>query len=84
MLRSAQRMASWTHLVRFVAREDKKVYLGQPVHPERDIGTDTYNGTESKVYQIEGSIFDGKVSEKILTIDHVRGVCVGPANNLAS
>ncbi|OZJ04426.1 hypothetical protein BZG36_02924 [Bifiguratus adelaidae] len=59
---------SWTHLIRFVAKEDAKVHLGQLVDTSRDVGLDSIEGTEIKAYEIEGSIFDGKVTDKRLTV----------------
>jgi 2-keto-4-pentenoate hydratase/2-oxohepta-3-ene-1,7-dioic acid hydratase in catechol pathway len=62
---------SWTHLIRFVAKEDSNIYLGQLVDTLRDIGLDSFNGTPIKAYQIDGSIFDGKVTDKQLTVDRL-------------
>ncbi|KAF9884833.1 hypothetical protein FE257_001176 [Aspergillus nanangensis] len=64
-------MPSWTHLVRFVAVEDNHIHLGQLVDPSRDVGKDTLNGVKIAVYLIEGSIFDGRVTETTLHIKQV-------------
>jgi hypothetical protein len=64
-------MPSWTHLVRFIAVEDSQVHLGQLVDTTRDVGLDSIDGVEIAVKVIEGTIFDGKVTEEIL---HVRQV----------
>ncbi|KAL4891190.1 2-keto-4-pentenoate hydratase [Aspergillus ambiguus] len=61
-------MTSWTHLVRFIAVEDSQVYLGQPVDTTRDVGQDSINGTEIAVHVINGTIFDGKVTNKIMHV----------------
>ena len=64
-------MPSWTHLVRFVALEDNQVHLGQIVDTAQDIGLQSVSKTEIKVYEIEGDVFDGKVTDNILTVHHV-------------
>lgn len=66
-------MSSWTHLIRFIALEDNQIHLGQLVDPPRDIGLDSLNGQEISVYLIDGTIFDGKVTNIIL---HVKQVCL--------
>lgn len=62
---------SWTHLVRFVATEDNHIRLGQLVDTNRDVGKDSVNGVEILVYLIEGSIFDGRVTDKIMHVKQV-------------
>lgn len=66
---------SWTHLVRFIAAEDHQIHLGQLVDTTRDVGPDTFDGANIPVFLIEGSIFDGRVTEKIL---HIKQVCSVP------
>ncbi|KAL2825364.1 hypothetical protein BDW59DRAFT_172441 [Aspergillus cavernicola] len=61
-------MPSWTHLVRFIAVEDNQVHLGQLVHPTRDVGRDSADGVGIAVYVIDGTIFDGRVTEEILHV----------------
>ncbi|CAI7670612.1 unnamed protein product [Penicillium pancosmium] len=61
-------MESWTHLIRFVAVEDGKIHLGQLVDSNRDVGEDSRNGYQIHARLIEGSIYDGKVGEKILKV----------------
>jgi hypothetical protein len=65
-------MSSWTHLVRFVAFEDDQDHLGQLVDPTRDVGLDSTNGVPIYAYKIEGSIYDGRVTEIAF---QVRKVC---------
>jgi hypothetical protein len=65
-------MPSWTHLIRFVAAEDGQPHIGQLVHASRDVGLDTLDGRETKAYLIVGNIFDGEVTETILTVKYVR------------
>lgn len=65
-------MSAWTHLVRFVAVEDDQVHLGQLVDPTRDVGLDSNNGVPVYALEIEGTIYNGKVTENTL---QVRKVC---------
>ncbi len=64
-------MARWTHLIRFVAKEDLAIHLGQLVDTSRDVGKDTAEGREVKAYHINGSIFDGVVTSVIYTVERV-------------
>ena len=64
-------MSSWTHLIRFIALEDNQIHLGQLVDPSRDIGLDSLNGQEISVYLIDGTIFDGQVTNTILHVKQV-------------
>ncbi|GKZ25973.1 hypothetical protein AbraIFM66951_001993 [Aspergillus brasiliensis] len=59
-------MTSWTHLIRFVAVEDNHIHLGQLVNTDQDVGKDSVNGVEIPVYLIEGTIFDGRVTDKLM------------------
>ncbi|KUM60877.1 hypothetical protein ACN42_g6229 [Penicillium freii] len=61
-------MSSWTHLVRFIAVEDSQVHLGQLVNTTRDVGRDSVDGVEIAVKAIEGTIFDGRVTDEILHV----------------
>ncbi|KAL4877856.1 hypothetical protein BJY04DRAFT_230298 [Aspergillus karnatakaensis] len=61
-------MPSWTHLIRFIAEEDSKVHLGQLVDTTRDVGQDTLNGEKIAAYLIDGTIFDGRITEHILHV----------------
>jgi hypothetical protein len=64
-------MPSWTHLVRFIAVEDSQEHLGQLVDTARDVGKDSFEGIKIAVYLIDGTMFDGRVTEQIL---HVKTV----------
>ncbi|RYC64505.1 hypothetical protein CHU98_g1701 [Xylaria longipes] len=55
------KMGNWTHLIRFIAKEDQQVHLGQLVDTTRDVGKDSVDGVEIKAYLVRGSIFDGKI-----------------------
>lgn len=62
---------NWTHLIRFIAEEDNQVHLGQ-IDPLIDIGLDIEAGKLVKANLVIGSAFDGKVSNKILTVKQVK------------
>lgn len=64
-------MAPWTHLIRFVAKEDHAVHLGQLVHTSRDVGKDATEGIEIKAYLINGTIFQGNVTGVVYTVERV-------------
>ena len=64
-------MPSATHIIRFVANEDHRVHLGQLVDTSRDIGLDSVDGKEIEAYLINGSIFDGIVTDKVYTVKHL-------------
>ncbi|KAJ6104880.1 Fumarylacetoacetase C-terminal-like protein [Penicillium sp. IBT 16267x] len=61
-------MSSWTHLVRFIAVEDSQVHLGQLVDTTRDVGRDSADGVSIAVKVIEGTIFDGRITEEVLHV----------------
>ncbi|CAI7580117.1 unnamed protein product [Penicillium pancosmium] len=61
-------MSAWTHLVRFVAVEDDQVHLGQLVDPTRDVGLDSTNGVPIYAFEIEGTIYNGKVTRNTLQV----------------
>ena len=57
--------------------EDDKVHLGQLVDTTRDVGKDSVEGISIQTYRIEGSIFDGKVTQQKLTVKKVpRSTCL--------
>lgn len=64
-------MSSWTHLIRFIALEDSQIHLGQLVDPSRDIGLDSLNGQEISAYLIDGTIFNGRITNRILHVKQV-------------
>jgi len=65
-------MTSWTHLIRFVASEDDQVHLGQLVDPTRDAGLDSINKIPIHAFEIEGSMYNGRVTGKTLEVRKVR------------
>lgn len=64
-------MPSWTHLIRFIAVEDGQIHLGQLVDPTRDIGQDSLDGVSIHAFVIEGSIYDGRVTERKLEVKQI-------------
>lgn len=64
-------MASWTHLIRFVAVEDGQSHIGQLIDTSRDVGIDSFEGREIKAFLINGTMFDGEVTKTVLTVKYV-------------
>ena len=61
--------SNWTHLIRFVAQEDGQIHLGQvdsKTYPDLGIASVEKKKIEAKL--ITGSIFDGQVTEKTMTV----------------
>ena len=61
-------MPAATHIIRFIANEDHRVHIGQLVDTKRDVGVDSVEGKEIKAYLINGSIFDGEITDKVYTV----------------
>ena len=59
-------------MIRFVAVEDSLVHLGQLVDTSRDIGRDSVDGVEIAAYVIDGTIFDGRVTDNVMHVKQVR------------
>ncbi|KAL5358316.1 hypothetical protein BJX96DRAFT_173329 [Aspergillus floccosus] len=59
---------SWSHVIRFIAIEDNQVHLGQLIDTSRDAGRDSADGVDIAVYVVNGTIFDGQVTEEILHV----------------
>jgi len=60
---------NWTHLIRFIADEDGQAHLGQidsKKYP--DVGIATYEGQKIEAKLINGSVFDGTVTERIMHV----------------
>lgn len=67
----------WTRLIRFIAEEDGQVHLGEiDVKEYADIGLAVLKGEKIVARLIQGSIFDGIVTDKTL---HVARVSVNEA-----
>lgn len=63
---------NWTRLVRFIAEEDGQVHLGE-VDAERnpDVGLAMFKGEKVTAKLVQGSIFDGVVTDKYLQVARV-------------
>ncbi|KAI9926892.1 hypothetical protein MW887_003991 [Aspergillus wentii] len=59
---------SWTHLIRFLAVEDNQVHLGQLIDTTRDVGRDSVDSKSIGAFLINGSIFDGRVTNVIMHV----------------
>lgn len=64
-------LSEWTHLIRFIAVNDDTVRLGQLVDPTRDVGLDTLENIPVFAYVIQGSIYDGKITDEKLQVQQV-------------
>lgn len=63
---------NWTQLVRFLAEEDGQIHLGEvDAKQYPDVGLAAMNGERITAQLINGSIFDGIVTEKSLHIAQV-------------
>ncbi|KAK7206982.1 fumarylacetoacetate hydrolase [Myxozyma melibiosi] len=63
---------NWTHLIRFIAVEDNQIHLGQvdaSTYP--DVGLSTFKGEKIVAKLVTGTIFDGVVTDKELTVAHL-------------
>ncbi|KAL2110140.1 hypothetical protein VUR80DRAFT_1584 [Thermomyces stellatus] len=63
---------NWTHLVRFLAKEDGQVHLGQ-IDAKRfpDVGLALERGESVSARLVTGDVFDGVVTDKSLTISQL-------------
>lgn len=64
-------MSKPTHIIRFLAEEDGRVHLGQLKDTSRDVGLDSVEGTAIKAYKINGTIFNGTVTNVELTVSRL-------------
>ncbi|KAG5756131.1 hypothetical protein H9Q69_000260 [Fusarium xylarioides] len=61
--------ANWTHIIRFVAEEDGQVHLGQIDHATwPDVGIAFEKGEKLQAKLIQGCVFDGAVTDRLLTV----------------
>lgn len=68
---ASSNMPAATHIVRFVANEDSRIHIGQLVDTSRDVGLDSIEGRKIEAYLINGTIFDGEVTDKVYTVKHL-------------
>ena len=64
-------MVKPTHIIRFVAKEDHRIHLGQPTDTSRDVGLDSVERRDIQAYLINGTIFDGQLTETVLSVDYL-------------
>ena len=65
---------NWSHLVRFLAKEDGQIHLGQINAGDwPDVGLALEKGSVVKANLVQGSVFDGTVTDTTMTIEQVRG-----------
>lgn len=62
---------SWTRLIRFVAEEDGHIHLGQVDADIPDVGIAAFKGIPISAKLIEGSLYDGVVSDTTMTVKQV-------------
>lgn len=62
---------NWTRLIRFVAEEDGHIHLGQVDADIVDVGTAAFEGNPISAKLIEGSLYDGAVSDTTMTVKQV-------------
>ena len=63
---------SWTHLIRFIAKEDGQVHLGQvDASAFPDVGLATFEGKDVTAKEVVGDIFSGVVTSKTLSVERV-------------
>jgi hypothetical protein len=69
---------SWTRLIRFVAEEDGHIHLGQVDEGILDVGNAAFDVTSISAKLVEGSLYDGVVSDTTMTVKQVgsRQLCM--------
>ena len=69
---TADMSAAWTHLVRFIAEEDGQIHLGNiDVKKYPDVGLSTYQGEKVTAQLVTGSIYDGVVTDRSMTVQQL-------------
>ncbi|KAK2595123.1 hypothetical protein QQS21_007149 [Conoideocrella luteorostrata] len=62
----------WTHLIRFIAAEDGQIHLGEVYRSECvDVGLAAFQGKTLSAKLITGSVFDGRITPKVLTVQRL-------------
>jgi len=63
---------TWTHLIRFLAEEDGQIHLGNiDAKKYPDVGLSTFKGEKVIANLVNGSVFDGVVLKKTMTVKQV-------------
>lgn len=67
--------STWKRSVRFIAEEDSKIHVGEPIDQEIDIGLVSFNATEViKVNELSGTSLldlDASFTGRVLTIKQI-------------
>ena len=74
----------WTHLIRFIAKEDGQIHLGQ-IDPKKfpDVGLATFEGKNVDAKAVSGSVYDGVVTDQTLHVQQVSLSCTQVHVNFA-
>ncbi|KAL1636211.1 hypothetical protein SLS58_009905 [Diplodia intermedia] len=60
----------WTHLIRFIAKEDGQTHLGQVDAAQfLDVGIAVFDGNEVSAKEVTGGLYDGVVTDRVLHVD---------------
>ncbi|KAF4310525.1 putative fumarylacetoacetate hydrolase domain-containing protein 2a [Botryosphaeria dothidea] len=60
----------WTHLIRFIAKEDGQIHLGQVDSAQfPDVGLAVFEGKDVSAKEVTGGLYDGVVTERVLHVD---------------
>ncbi|KAF2179303.1 fumarylacetoacetate hydrolase domain-containing protein 2A [Zopfia rhizophila CBS 207.26] len=64
---------TWTHLIRFIAVEDGLIHLGQvdQTGEMMDVSLAVFEGKQIKARLVIGSLFDGVVTGKVMTVSQL-------------
>jgi hypothetical protein len=68
----ASTLRRWTHLIRFLAKEDGQIHLGQ-IDPDHvsDVGIAMFEGKKVMANVVSGSVYDGVVTNQVLEVAQV-------------
>ncbi|KAF3908971.1 hypothetical protein ABW20_dc0105058 [Dactylellina cionopaga] len=62
-------MADWKTLIRFIAEEDGQEHLGDvDIQQHPDVGLAIHDGQKVTARVVNGTVFDGHVTDKVLTV----------------
>ncbi|KAK7705475.1 hypothetical protein SLS57_010009 [Botryosphaeria dothidea] len=60
----------WTHLIRFIAKEDGQIHLGQVDSAQfPDVGLAVFEGKDVSAKEVTGGLYDGVVTDRVLHVD---------------
>ncbi|KAF3183587.1 hypothetical protein EYR41_005821 [Orbilia oligospora] len=71
-LSNSRTMATWKNLIRFIAEEDGQEHLGDIDRSQYpDVGLAIHDGKSVTARVVNGSVFDGIVTDKVLTVSRL-------------